>query len=51
MGRNFDVLATWTPYAPSVTGAAIPADHYLAEEAPQATAAALHAFLTAEVAA
>lgn len=51
VGRNFDVLATWAPYAPGVTGAAIPADHYLAEEAPQPTAAALRAFLTTEVAA
>lgn len=52
VGRNFDVLATWTPYAPSITGAAINADHYLAEEAPEQTAAALREFLaTTEVAA
>lgn len=51
VGRNFDVLATWAPYAPHLTGAAIAADHYLAEEAPQATASALRAFLTTEVAA
>jgi haloacetate dehalogenase len=49
VGRNFDVVATWTPYAPRVTGVAIDADHYLAEEAPEATAAALIAFLDAEV--
>ncbi|KJQ55652.1 alpha/beta hydrolase [Microbacterium sp. SA39] len=52
VGRNFDMLATWAPYAPGVTGAAIEADHYLAEEAPAATAAALRDFLsTVEVAA
>ncbi|WP_334149848.1 alpha/beta fold hydrolase [Microbacterium sp.] len=46
VGRNFDVLATWAPYAPDVTGAAIDADHYLAEEAPAPTASALRAFLS-----
>ena len=45
VGRNFDVLATWRPTAPRITGAPIDADHYLAEEAPQATAAALQEFL------
>ncbi|TQL82065.1 alpha/beta fold hydrolase [Microbacterium saperdae] len=47
VGRHFDVLATWRPYAPSVTGRAIDADHYLAEEAPDATATALREFLGA----
>lgn len=52
VGRHFDVLATWTPYAPRVSGAAVEADHYLAEEAPQPTASALQEFLAAaEVAA
>ena len=52
VGRNFDVLATWAPYAPGVTGAPIEADHYLAEEAPEATAAALREFfVVTEVAA
>ncbi|MFJ2543691.1 alpha/beta fold hydrolase [Microbacterium sp. NPDC087589] len=46
VGRNFDVLETWTPYAEHVSGQAIDADHYLAEEAPEPTAAALGAFLT-----
>ncbi|WEK61677.1 MAG: alpha/beta hydrolase [Candidatus Microbacterium colombiense] len=44
VGRNFEVLDTWAPYAPGVTGAAIDADHYLAEEAPDATATALQGF-------
>jgi haloacetate dehalogenase len=47
VGRHFDVLATWRPYAPSVTGSAVDADHYLAEEAPDATAASLREFLGA----
>lgn len=51
VGRNFDVRAAWTPYAPAVTGAPVDADHYLAEEAPRATAAALRAFLAEAVAA
>ncbi|WP_144875835.1 alpha/beta fold hydrolase [Microbacterium sp. 1.5R] len=46
VGRNFDVLATWQPYAPGITGRPIEADHYLAEEAPEATASALLSFLT-----
>lgn len=47
VGRHFDVLESWRPYASSVTGRAIDADHYLAEEAPDATAAALREFLGA----
>ncbi|WP_208636607.1 alpha/beta fold hydrolase [Microbacterium phyllosphaerae] len=46
VGRNFDVLATWSQYAEQVSGEPIDADHYLAEEAPEPTAAALRAFLT-----
>lgn len=45
VGRSFDVLATWEAYAPGVVGQAIEADHYLAEEAPDATAWALRGFL------
>ncbi|WP_223623855.1 alpha/beta fold hydrolase [Microbacterium sp. EST19A] len=51
VGRNFDVPAVWEQYAPGVTGAAIDADHYLAEEAPLATASALQSFLAIGVAA
>jgi haloacetate dehalogenase len=45
VGRSFDVLETWAPYAPEVVGAGIEADHYLPEEAPAASADALRAFL------
>lgn len=45
VGRNFDVLSTWEPYAPRITGRSIDADHYLAEEAPAPTASALRTFL------
>lgn len=45
VGRNFDVLTTWSSFAPGIVGHAIDADHYLAEEAPEPTAAALRAFL------
>ncbi|WP_217645635.1 alpha/beta hydrolase [Microbacterium sp. cf046] len=50
VGRNFDVVDAWRPYSGNVSGAGITADHYLAEEAPEATAAALAEFLgSAEV--
>ncbi|PCE15634.1 hypothetical protein AUC47_12190 [Microbacterium sp. SZ1] len=45
VGRNFDVLSTWEPYAPGITGRSIDADHYLAEESPAPTASALRTFL------
>jgi haloacetate dehalogenase len=45
VGRNFDPLAVWRGYASDVTGDAIDADHYLAEEAPEPTLAALTPFL------
>ncbi|WP_372984823.1 alpha/beta fold hydrolase [Microbacterium sp.] len=45
VGRNFDVVETWSHYAEQVRGEPIEADHYLAEEAPTATTAALRRFL------
>lgn len=45
VGRNFDVLSVWRRFAARVEGRAISADHYLAEEAPVETAAALIEFL------
>lgn len=44
VGRTFDVLAAWQAFASNVCGAAVDADHYLAEENPSATLAELHAF-------
>ena len=44
VGRTFDVAAVWAGYAERTSAAAIDADHYLAEEAPGATLAALEAF-------
>jgi len=40
----FDPLALWRMRAESVTGAALPTGHYMAEEAPEAIAADLAAF-------
>jgi haloacetate dehalogenase len=40
----YDVLAIWRDWANDVSGQAIDAGHYLAEEAPDQTFAALHAF-------
>lgn len=48
VGRNFDVTDIWRSYATTVSGRHVDAEHYLAEEAPEATAAALAEFLTRE---
>ncbi|MFD4528876.1 hypothetical protein ACFWP7_34185 [Streptomyces sp. NPDC058470] len=45
MGRSYDVPAVWGEYAADVRGQALPCDHYLPEEAPEATAEHLAAFL------
>jgi haloacetate dehalogenase len=43
----YDILEVWRSWADDVRGHAIDSGHYLAEEAPDATGAALHAFFTA----
>lgn len=45
VGRHFHPETVWREYARDVRATAIAADHYLPEEAPEATAAALTAFL------
>ena len=45
VGQQFDVLALWRERAEDVTGRSIDCGHYLAEEAPADTLAALQAFL------
>jgi haloacetate dehalogenase len=45
VGRTYDVLAVWAEYASDLRGSALPADHYLPEEVPAATSAALADFL------
>ena len=45
VGRKYDVLATWRERAEQVQGRAIPSGHFLAEEAPEESYQALHAFL------
>jgi haloacetate dehalogenase len=47
VGRSYDVLDVWRGYARTVTGVALPADHYLPEEAPEQVADALRDFLAA----
>jgi haloacetate dehalogenase len=47
VGRTYDVLATWREKARAVQGRALPTGHYLPEEAPEATAAALAGFFAA----
>lgn len=46
MERHYDVLATWRERASDVRGRALPCGHFLAEEAPEQTAAELVAFFT-----
>jgi haloacetate dehalogenase len=43
-----DVLDLWRPWAPDLRGAAVDASHFLAEDRPDETAAALLAFLAEE---
>ncbi|MEM6729824.1 MAG: alpha/beta hydrolase [Pseudomonadota bacterium] len=45
VGRKFDVLETWRACADNVTGHPVPGGHFLPEEAPEETTAALLAFL------
>lgn len=47
LAQWYDVLAVWRDWALDVRGGAIDAGHYMAEEAPEATAAALRDFFTA----
>lgn len=44
VGRMFDPIALWRRRAREVQGAALPCGHFLPEEAPEETAAALEAF-------
>jgi haloacetate dehalogenase len=44
LGRRYDVLAVWRDWAKDVSGQPIDCGHYLAEERPEETAAALLAF-------
>ena len=45
MGKTRDVLNTWREYAKDVRGKALPCGHYLPEESPEETLAALLPFL------
>jgi haloacetate dehalogenase len=47
MHRLYDVLDTWRPLARDVRGRALPSGHFLPEECPEATAAALEEFFAA----
>ncbi len=44
MGRMYDVLASWTAVCANATGHAVDSGHFLPEEAPEETTAALAAF-------
>ncbi|WP_435105882.1 alpha/beta fold hydrolase [Nocardiopsis synnemataformans] len=45
VGRHYDVPDAWSGYARDVRGHALDCDHYVPEEAPEATARHLRAFL------
>ena len=47
VGKAYDVLGEWRKRAESVTGGAVPSAHFLPEEAPAETYAALRGFLAA----
>lgn len=47
VGRRYDVLAEWRQRAETVSGQAVPSGHFLPEEAPQETLAAMLAFFRA----
>ncbi len=47
VGRHYDVLEAWREYADKVDGRALPCGHYLPEEVPLETSAALLEFLQA----
>jgi haloacetate dehalogenase len=50
VGRHYgDVLAIWREYATKVDGFSLPSGHYLPEEVPEETAAALLEFLAARL--
>ena len=51
VGKKFDVLSIWRAYAHNVSGHSVPGGHFLAEEAPEETLAALQAFLAQTLAA
>ena len=44
VGRHYDLLTVWRQYAVDVRGHAVPGGHFLPEEAPDETYAALRAF-------
>jgi haloacetate dehalogenase len=48
VGRHYDVLGAWSEYARNVRGHALDCDHYVPEEAPEATARHLRGFLGAD---
>ena len=48
VGRKYDVLETWRERASNVQGHSVPSGHFLPEEAPDETYAALHNFLLKE---
>jgi len=51
VGKKFDVLSIWRAYAHNVSGHGVPGGHFLPEEAPEETLAALQAFLAQTLAA
>jgi len=48
MHSLYDVLATWRERATDIRGTALPGGHWLPEQVPDETYAALHSFLTAD---
>ena len=45
VGRLYDVMRIWREHAPGATGTSLPAGHFIPEELPDETVAALNSFL------
>jgi haloacetate dehalogenase len=45
VGKHYDALAVWREYAFDVRGLGLPSGHFLPEEAPSETTAAVREFL------
>jgi haloacetate dehalogenase len=49
VGRLYDVMSVWRTHAVNITGKGLPAAHFIPEEVPDETLAALLPFLQAGV--
>ncbi|GGF37290.1 hypothetical protein GCM10011519_08510 [Marmoricola endophyticus] len=48
VGRHYDVLDVWSSYAAQLSGVPLPGGHFVPEQSPSQTLAALRSFLEGE---